>query len=141
MRDVVIGAEQAFLRQPRHAVFDVALAFAAVGVRGVDEAVLAREPDVVHRDVVLAPVGAEDRHRERDEAVVGGEAPGAQAVDFLARERDLVVRRLAFGVIGGFTVPRPNTARMPDSSSPSIAASVISASRRMWHQSMIVVAP
>jgi hypothetical protein len=38
-------------------------------------------------------------------------------------------------------VPWPNTARMPDSSSPSIEESVISGVRRLWHQSKIVVAP
>jgi hypothetical protein len=45
------------------------------------------------------------------------------------------------GRSGGLTVPRANTARIPDSSNASIAASVISASRRIWHQSTMVVVP
>ena len=86
VHQVVVGAEQAGFRHAGVAV-RVHAVFVAARVRRRDKPKLARQPDIVLHHLPGAPVGAEDRHRERDAAVVAGEAALAQRLDAVARVR------------------------------------------------------
>ena len=56
----------------------------------------ARHPDIVFDHLPGAPIRAEDRHRQRDAAVIAGEPPLAQCLDPIARMRHMGERHAAF---------------------------------------------
>ena len=92
---IVVGAEQAGLGHPRIAVRHHAV-LAPPRVRRRYEAELARHADVVLDHLPGAPIGAEDRHGQRDAAIVARQPPLAQGFDALARMRHLGERRAGF---------------------------------------------
>lgn len=87
------------------------------------EAIVAGQPQIVRADIPDRMVWAEDRHAERHEGVIGGEAPGAQARDLGGRVADCaVVRRTGCRLALGRAMEK--APRMPMAVRPSMAASV-----------------
>ena len=92
VHEVVVGPEQPRLGHPGVSVGNDAV-LAPARMRRGHQPELARHADVVLDHLPRAPVGTEDRHRQRHAAVVAREPALAQRFDAVARMRDVGERR------------------------------------------------